>query len=262
MAVLTNKIGYIKIPVEKIYNNMLKQLMDTFYFNEKEAKVYLANLELGRSRVSLIAKKAGLNRITTYDILKKLIGLGIASSAFYNGVKTFQVIEPELLLEKMESRMKLAKQILPQLLLASRMSKVRPDFQFFEGAEGIRTIYEDTLNCREKIIYNIANPKNLLEVVSEQFFNQYVKKRVRRKIKVMVLMPDSSENKKYKKETKNTMREVRFFAKENNIPNEILMYDNKLALLSFSSNIGVIVEDTEIVESMKSLWKMLWRGAS
>ena len=202
-----------------------------------------------------------MNRITAYDVLKKLIEFGIASSALYNNVKTFQVIEPEVLMEKMESRIKLAKQVLPQLFLVSKLSKVRPDFRFFDGAEGIRTIYEDTLNCREKIIYNIANPQNLLEIIGKNFFDQYVKKRLRRKIKVMVLMPSSTENQKYKKEVKNALREVKYFAKEYNIPNEILMYDNKLALLSLSSNVGVIVEDVEIVGSMKTLWKMLWSQA-
>jgi len=238
---------------------VLEELIKNFYLTEKEAKIYLANLELGRSRVSLIAKKAGLNRITTYEILKKLLQLGVANSALYGNVKTFQVIKPEILLEKMESRLKLAKNFLPHLLLISKIDKDKPNFAFYDGAEGLRTIYEDTLSCHDKTIYNIANPQNLLSTIGQNFFEEYLKKRLRRKIQVKVLLPDTVENKKYWHEVKKNKREVKFFDnKKYQIPNEILLYDNKVAMLSFSSNVGVIVEDREITNSMKMLWQMLW----
>ena len=50
--------------------------------SEKEAAVYLSLLEHGASSVRNLAVLAGLNRGTTYDILKKLQELGLAS--FYH----------------------------------------------------------------------------------------------------------------------------------------------------------------------------------
>ena len=44
---------------------------------EKEAKVYLAALELGEKAVQVIAQKAGVNRATTYFILESLIEKGL-----------------------------------------------------------------------------------------------------------------------------------------------------------------------------------------
>jgi len=41
-----------------------------------EAKVYLALLELGVGTVSVVAKKAGLNRTSTYDVIQPLVGKG------------------------------------------------------------------------------------------------------------------------------------------------------------------------------------------
>lgn len=238
---------------------MLKELVENFYFTENEAKVYLAALQLGRSRVSGIAKKAELNRITAYEILKRLVQMGVAHSAMYSGVQTFTVIAPDMLVEKMESRLKVAQQILPQLGLFDHSNSVKPKIGFFEGIEGIRTLYEDTLTSKDRIIYNIANPENLMQTIGKNFFDQYVKKRFRRKIIVKVLLPDSAKVKKYEKETKSSLREIKYFdAKKFDVPNEILIYDNKVALLSFSSLMGVLVEDKDITKSVLAFWQMAW----
>ncbi len=238
---------------------MLNELINNFYFNEKEAKVYLAALELGRSRVSRIAKKAGLNRVTAYEVLKRLSQMGIAQSAIYGGVQTFIVVPPETLVEKQESRLSVAKKILPELSLLTASKKNKPSILFYEGTEGIRSIYEDTLACKDKLILNITHPQNLLQTIGEDFFYQYVKKRTRKHIAVQVLLPDTKENKKYKKEVTTAKRQIKFFdSTKYPLPNEILIYDNKVALLSFSSLVGVVVEDRDIAQSVKSLWQMVW----
>ena len=238
---------------------MLQDLINNFYFTEKEAKVYLAALQLGRSKVSAIARKAELNRITAYEILKKLVKMGISHSAEYRGVQTFTVVSPDILVSKMESRLKIAHQMLPQIALLNHTSAGKPNIAFFEGVEGIRTIYEDTLSSKEKIIYNIANPAMLLQVIGKEFFAQYVKKRTRHKIQVQVLLPDTPENKKFKPEANVALRAIKFFdVTKYPLPNEILIYDNKVALLSFSSLTGVIVDDKDIAQSVRSLWQMVW----
>ena len=113
----------------------------------------MAALELGKSRASDIGKKAELNRITAYEILKRLRQKGLITTATYNNVQTFQAIAPQLLIQKMEQRVTLAKDALPQLSLLCAQSKTRPKIQYFEGTEGLRTIYEDTLSSKEKMIY-------------------------------------------------------------------------------------------------------------
>lgn len=240
---------------------MLQALVNNFHLNEKEAKVYLANLELGKSRASQIAQKTGLNRITTYEVLKRLAQKGIAKSSLYKNIQTFNVIPPETLIKKQESKLSVAKKLLPELSLLTNSKSQKPAIAFYEGAEGIRSIYEDTLNCEEKIIFNVANPQKLLKTIGKTFFQQYIKKRTRKKISVRVLLPDTKENKKYKKETTTAMRKVKFFdINKYPLPNEILIYDNKVAMLSFSSLIGVIVQDKDITQSVKSLWQMAWKN--
>ncbi len=187
--------------------------------------------------------------------------MGIAQSAVYSGVQTFVVVSPEILIEKQESRLAIAKKVLPELSLLSASKSHKPTVSYYEGAEGVRSIYEDTLMCKERVVLNIAHPQNLLKIIGEDFFAQYVKKRTRRNIRVSVLLSDTQENKKYRKEVSSAMRQIKFFdAQKYSLPNEILIYDDKIALISFSSIIGVIVEDKDITQSVKSLWQMVWNG--
>ena len=47
--------------------------LEEFGLNTKEAKIYLASLQLGPSTVQDIAKQAGVHRVSTHDILQSLI---------------------------------------------------------------------------------------------------------------------------------------------------------------------------------------------
>src|SRR5258708_27934173 len=60
----------------------IEVILKNFGLSEKEISVYLALVELGPSSVREISAKSKVNRGTTYDILRALIKLGIAS--YYN----------------------------------------------------------------------------------------------------------------------------------------------------------------------------------
>jgi sugar-specific transcriptional regulator TrmB len=83
---------------------MLKEQLEKIGLADKEAKVFLASLELGSSAVQEIAKKADINRATTYVIIEKLMKKGLMSSV-EKGKKTyFQTEDPKRLLKLLEEQ--------------------------------------------------------------------------------------------------------------------------------------------------------------
>ena len=81
---------------------MLERDLQEIGLNEKEAKVYLAALELGQSVVQDIAKKAGVNRATTYFVIEGLMKMGLMSS-FHKGKKQYFVAaDPDRLIRVVE----------------------------------------------------------------------------------------------------------------------------------------------------------------
>ncbi len=118
--------------------------------SEKEAKVYVAALELGAQTAQLIARKANVNRATTYVILQGLIAKGLASTITQGKKSLFAAEAPEQLdhlLRKREEdifehRRDLEKMI-PELRALYNRAEGKPKVRFFEGYEGIRSMVEE-----------------------------------------------------------------------------------------------------------------------
>ncbi|MDR3169460.1 MAG: hypothetical protein LBU27_07030 [Candidatus Peribacteria bacterium] len=54
---------------------MLIELLQQYHFTEKETKVYLTSLKLGKAPASSLARKSGIKRVTVYALLKGLINI-------------------------------------------------------------------------------------------------------------------------------------------------------------------------------------------
>ena len=58
---------------------MIQNILAKLGLSEKEAKVYVTCLEIGPASVRSIAQAAGVNRGTTYDIIRSLQQRGLAA---------------------------------------------------------------------------------------------------------------------------------------------------------------------------------------
>src|SRR5271169_2125521 len=120
---------------------MLKELQDMGLL-EKEARVYLAALELGRTTAEKLALHAKVNRSTTYVQLESLMKKGLMST-YEEGKKTYFAPEsPELLKrflvkqkEEIGSKEKDLTNFLPELLRQFQSAGERPVVRFFPGKE-------------------------------------------------------------------------------------------------------------------------------
>src|SRR5262249_17927161 len=123
-----------------------------FGLNEKEISVYKTLIEGGPSAVRTIALKSGVNRGTTYDILKSLRDQGLVS---YFNKKTHQYFAAEppeklvLALETKQKEIELVKQQvaenLPELKSLFEQEGGRPQVKLYEGKKGIYNILQDVL---------------------------------------------------------------------------------------------------------------------
>src|SRR3990167_4868713 len=75
---------------------MLKELQD-IGLSEKESRVYLAALELGRATADQLAKQAKIKRPTTYVQLESLMKMGLMSTYEEDKKAYFAPESPELL---------------------------------------------------------------------------------------------------------------------------------------------------------------------
>lgn len=113
--------------------------------SEKEARVYLATLELGQETVQNISKAADVNRATTYVILGSLQKKGIVT-VFEQGKKTVYIAEGPTSLyniireqqEELEKKDAELDAMMPQLMSAYNLHPDKPKVTFYEGKEGLK----------------------------------------------------------------------------------------------------------------------------
>jgi sugar-specific transcriptional regulator TrmB len=242
-------------------NKSLANTPKNIGLSDKETKIYLACLELGSSVVAAISKRSGVSRVTCYDILEKLIHKGFINFLNKNDVRYFSATEPESILSEVQRNVHDFKNILPDLK-RMRGDSVHPKIQYFEGAEGIKAIYEDTLTSKTEIL-NYANSHEIRSFWP-QYDEEYVAKRVKKKIHLKGIAPMDEWGQEVQKESKRFHREIRLVPIDQyNFSNEINIYDNKVAIASFKDElIGMIIESTEIANTQRAIFNMAWEFAA
>ena len=118
----------------------------------------------------------------------------------------------------------------------------RPGVKFFEGVEGLKEIYRDTLR-EQKPIYAILSPAAIEPSLKEWLDNVYVKERVAKKIEAQVIASSSSETECYHRHDTESLRET-IVVPQSKFPidMEIDLYGtNQIAFISLAKGIiGVI----------------------
>ncbi len=236
---------------------MLQKLFHNLGVEDKEAKIYLAALEAGSSPVSVIASKARMNRVTAYGVLEKLVKKGMVSFMIKRNVKYFHATDPELLLKEYQKRLHDLEKALPDLKRLYGETP-HPKVNYFEGVDGIKTIYQDTLTAKTEIL-NFCNSRVIREFWPE-YDEEYVLGRVKRKIYLRGIAPDDEYGKKVTKEDTSMLREIRLVPRRRyNFSNDVNVYDDKVAIISFQFEpIGMIIENAEIADTQRMIFKMAW----
>jgi len=234
----------------------------------KESTLYLAMLELGvASPVSSIAKRSGINRTTTYDILNILIEKGLIISSKHGSYLYFRAQPPEKLVaflkEQSDKYSKLsseAEKILPELNVHYHAASDRPRVYFYEGIEGVLRVYEETLTSSEEILAYASDQANQNSV--PWYFPQYYKRRTEKKISIRALFPDTPRDRERHSLDKKELRKSRLLPKNKlNFTPEVNFFDDKIMIADWKEKIGIIIESKEIAKVFKQTFELAWEAA-
>ena len=243
--------------------------------SEKEAKLYLTLLEVGANPVSSIARKAGITRTTAYAALETLKGKGLVSVIEQGGIQQYAPVAAEKLEEyarqqqaKAEENYQKIKKIVPELKSLTGILVMAPKVKYFEGVEGIKTIYKDTIdvlktlpkNKRVKYSYSSAP-----EVNNELrgFLDNYITLRKKQGIISKGIFPESKRSRTYQRNSKKNLVEARIMDADIQMEfdSEVCIYGDKVAIMSLKPDRlhGVIIESPEIASTQRAIFNLAWR---
>ncbi len=240
------------------------EALEKFGLSEKEAKIYITNLELGNSLAGEIAIKANLPRTLVYDILERLIGLGLSSYAIKNNKKYFKASDPEELLSILKEKTIAISKVLPNLKeLEKKEGFKRPKIEVFEGKEGMKTVMDDILRSNVKEFLAYGSSRSSYEIIPA-FIDNWHKLRIKKKVIMKILYNNTKEAKEKVKKFKKTLKLTKYKFTPVNLesPTATLIYADKVVLQSWTKEpFAVMIENKEMAENQKKYFEELWKIA-
>ncbi|MFA5155580.1 MAG: helix-turn-helix domain-containing protein [Patescibacteria group bacterium] len=237
-----------------------EQLLQKIGFSQNEAKVYLAALESGLDSAQNIAKRANLQRTTTYSVLGYLVEKGVIGQSRIRNKTRYKAEAPDKLLSLVNNLRQEIEKKLPELEALYNGGETKPRILFYEGKSAIQNIYDDTL--REK-------PSEILEWNTDAYFDYptvdpvYIAKRMALNIRAKRIAGAGSRwHSKHKGYDQSELSETVIVPKDIFWPGiEVNIYNDKVAFLNYAEEMSVIIESKAIAEAMRQAYQLSWEGA-
>lgn len=253
-----------------------KHIQDTFSkiladlgLNKSEAAVFTYLIQSGTpQRVTEIAKRGKMNRTTLYGILKTLSERGLVSSATERGTLRYRAIQPHLLIDYIErARNELSahtdriKNVIPLIeKMRATGGRASPSIQFFEGTEGIKQAYEDTIKGNpSKTVYGFTGTDAIYKFMQLDWIQYFLERRTKAGIKWNTIAMDSDQSRKMKARDGQESRFTKLLPKGYDFDIELAAYENKVLISAFAEDhpSAVLIEDEKIAETFKTLFRYI-----
>ena len=242
---------------------MNEELLTQIGLSRREAKVYLAALELGGVNISQIAKYINFERANLYPIVGRLVNQKFLEISFSGKRKVYKAVNPKYFLKIINKKKKELTKSLPVLMDLYQKTPHIPDIRYFEYASGIKRIMEETLEMPKNSEILAYSSVDKAYKYLQEFVSDYLEKRVKKKIRVRMITEDTSLAQKQIKKDRQELRESRLVLKKDyptGFNNEINIFGDKIAIISYKQMMGVIIESKDLSDTQRTIFELAWEN--
>jgi HTH-type transcriptional regulator, sugar sensing transcriptional regulator len=240
-------------------NETVKNLIESG-LEPREAKIYMAVLHLGKSSIAEIARKSGVKRMTVYQYIDELVRKNLLHKTV-EGKRIFYIAEsPEKISKMLDRKKKHFEKVLPELKTIYGTSSHKPQIRFYEGIEGMRTIYRE-MTMESKPLYGIFSAEKYFTVFSSKDNEEFFKNVRDNGGQIKDMIENSEIGKKHaKSQYYKNIGSPKILPKDFNVAVDLMISGNKTAMISLVNLVGVIIENDEIAEVQRNMIKFMRRA--
>lgn len=236
----------------------LQNVLQHLGLNEKEAKVYLALLQLGTATVPAISVKAETKRPTTYLILEELRMKGLATLLPKKAKALYTAESPRILLEEQREKEEIIRANLPELLAIYNSKKEKPKVVYYQGEDNILKLYAEIFKEKEILFY--GSIASISPKVREQI-NRYSVKIKKDKLNVREVLQADAESVQFAKDNNLENHRLKIAPENFPFPTDNIIFGNKVAIITYKdSPMAVVIESNDVVATYKSLFEIAWQS--
>lgn len=256
-------INFIDYLILRAYTTGMENLIQNLVnvgITDKEARVYITLLQLGKASAYSIAEKSGLKKPTTYVILDELIKKGLVMKIPRVKKQQYIAKSPEELFAAAEERLKLAKKALPELLSIAESERVKVQTLFYEGYKGVEeSLHFETKKMKGKEVLGFyataedATPE-LMEV-----FTAWPEVLKRDGVTLRGVTPEDESTKEFIEHDRQLGHTIKTLPKE--------IYHSKVSLeagddfvriVLFKPPQALIIKSPELASTVKQIFNIVW----
>lgn len=250
---------------------MSLSFLQNFGLTENEIELYELLLKLGEVPVQVILRETKLKRPTVYKSLYSLEKKGLITKQDIRKKIHFRPESPTKLLELAEKQYQdldrarsHLQSALPMLGSEYIQSTEKPVVRIYEGREGIKDIYKDTLKPGT-MIYAVESLESFDDEVWKWANEYYMKVRPKMNIHTKVIISSGRRAKLHR------TRDLIHFRITKEVPErkfpfqlEVDVYEDKVAFINYRTDhlLGIMVKHPLIAETMKAWFDLAWEGAN
>jgi sugar-specific transcriptional regulator TrmB len=251
----------------------MKQIIAPVFYllglREEHARVYLALLEHPHIPASRIAHYAHISRTHSYALILDLIAHALVEEIETEHIRRYRACDPVLLISKIkehEDRAHTEREKLlgamPQLCALQPKSPWQPRIKFYQGAEGLKDLYNIMLTCTTKKIYGCGDFATVFPAKRDPSLNRwlwnYGKRRAKKGIWYYGILNRSSAS-DLAHARRSSEKRVLKVLEGISLAAEFCIFDNSIAICSTSDEmVGVLIESEAIASSARALHQSVW----
>lgn len=243
--------------------NQSVNALRAFGFDRREARVYLAGLELGPTTVLELARQTRLARTTLYPILEDLRSRGCFRLGKTRRGSVYTAEPPSVLGRQFQERAAAFTAALPQLVALRGTVHEGAGVTLYEGSEGFRQLWQKIFRSGVREYRILTSGVGLLEFVKEPYLvNRIIAERIRRGIQSKQLIIDSIAARKIIATDAEQLRESRILPRGTALPATILIFGEEVAFITTRrENTMILIASGETAITLRTLFDLLWTYA-
>ena len=185
--------------------------------------------------------------------------MGLVKQTKRQGKQLFCALGPEEFLAQEEQRVAQLRHALPELKAITNATIEKPHVFFYEGAAGVKRVYDNMLQHRGEI--EMFTTPSFVSKDQLHLLKEHVPQRVALGNRVRMVAEVSPENVMLQQRDAAELRETRLLPKDVYHSNvEIGIYGKKVYIADFRQLFGMEIESPDVAQTLSMIFDIVWKS--
>ncbi len=153
----------------------MKEELQKLGMTKSEAIVFELLVKYGSISGSQLAKKSGIDRSTTYNLLSSLNAKGFISYVIKDSLKVYQISNPENLKKFAEEKVQIADSLISEINQIMKKEPQEEVIEIYEGKNAPRVMYSHYLSQKKQNFYTYGGYGKMFSTLAPEM-KGYIKK--------------------------------------------------------------------------------------